>query len=90
MFGVGDSPYCQGGFGYHGGDELKTAPLQGKALELGFPGFPWLINDDDDESLIACRPESWPMARGSYQRAPWLIKKESTNYNWEEDLDVRA
>ena len=28
---------------------------------------------DDDESLIACRPESWPMARGSYQRAPGSI-----------------
>ena len=40
--------------------ELKTAPLQGKALELGFHCF------------------------------PWLIKKESTNYNWEEGLDVRA
>ena len=42
------------------GDELKTAPQQGKALELSFHCF------------------------------PWLIKKESTNYNWEEDLDVRA
>ena len=43
-----------------GGDELKTAPQQGEALELSFHCF------------------------------PWLIKKESTNYNWEEDLDVRA
>ena len=32
-----------------------------------------MIHDDDDESLIACRPESWPMARGSYQRAPGSI-----------------
>ncbi len=41
-------------------DELKTAPQQGKAVELSFHCF------------------------------PWLIKKESTNYNWEEDLNVRA
>ncbi len=41
-------------------DKFKTVIQQGKALELSFHYF------------------------------PWLIKKESTNYNWVEDLNVKA
>lgn len=38
--GRGSGGYCQ--FCYLVVDKLKTAPLEDKALELGFHCFPWL------------------------------------------------